>query len=125
MSFTKTAGIVLLLAITVFFAGCTDTVTGGQDSSQGNLRTHYDFKESWGFTQGCYGRVSGYVYNAGNNSADNVQLNFNLINIRTSTIRDSRSVFIGTMDGGQSRTYEATLDGECTENYRIEAVFGK
>ena len=121
----KTAVIVILIVATVLIAGCTDTSTGGQDSSQGNLRAHYEYKESWGFMQGCYGKVSGYIYNTGTLPAENAQLNFNLINTRTGTIRDSKSVFIGTMDAGQSRTYEVLLDGECTENYRVEAVFGK
>lgn len=117
--------IALLLAGILFSAGCVDTGTGGQDSSQGNIRAHYKYLESWGVTQGCYGKVTGYVYNAGNLPADNVQLNFNLINTRTGTIRDSRPLFIGTMEAGQSRTYEVILDGECTEDYRVDAVFAK
>ena len=115
----------MILAGVLLVAGCTDTGTAGRDASQGAIRTHYDYREGWGFTLGCYGRVSGYVYNAGNASADNVQLNFNMINTRTGTIRDSKSIFLGTLEAGQSRTYEAILDGECTENYRVEAVFGK
>ncbi len=120
----KTAVIVLILAGVLLAAGCTGTSTGGQDSSKGNIRAHYEYKENWGVTAGCYSKVTGYIYNAGNLPAENVQLNFNLINTRTGTIRDSRPVFIGTMDAGQSRTYEVILDGECTENYRVDAVFG-
>jgi hypothetical protein len=121
----KTVVIVILLAGILLAAGCTESGSGGQDNSAGNIRTHYDYKESWGATAGCYGKVTGYVYNAGNASADNVQLHFNLINTRTGTIRDSQSVFIGTMSAGQSRTYEVILDGECLEDYRVEPLFGK
>jgi hypothetical protein len=117
--------IVILLGGVLLAAGCTDTGTPGRDVSQGTIRAHYDYKEGWGFTLGCYGKVTGYAYNAGNASADNVQLNFNMINARSGTIRDSKSIFLGTLDAGQSRTYEAVLDGECTENYRVDAVFGK
>jgi hypothetical protein len=121
----ETIAIVILLAAVLLAAGCTQSSTAGQDASQGTIRTHYDYKEGWGFTQGCYGKVTGYVYNAGNESVENVQLNFNMINARTGTIRDSKSIFLGTLEAGRSRTYEAILDGECTEDYRIEAVFGK
>lgn len=121
----ETVVIVVLLVGIILAAGCMETSTGGQDNSAGNIRTHYDYKESWGVTAGCYGKVTGYVYNAGNVSADNVQLHFNLINTRTGTIRDSQSVFIGTMSAGQSRTYEVILDGECMEDYRVEPLFGK
>jgi len=117
--------IVILLVGVLLAAGCTDTGTAGRDASQGSVRTHYDYKEGWGFTLGCYGRVTGYAYNAGNTSADNVQLNFNMINTRTGTIRDSKSIFLATLEAGQSRTYEAVLDGECTDDYKVEAVFGK
>jgi hypothetical protein len=116
--------IILLLVGTLLAAGCMDTGTAGRDISEGALRAHYEYQESWGITQGCYGKASGYVYNAGNLPAGNVQLNFNLINTRTGTIRDSRPVFIGTMEAGQSRTYEVILDGECTESYRADAAFG-
>ena len=121
----RTLIIIAVLGAVLLSAGCTGSGTAGNDASQGALRTHYDYKEGWGFTLGCYGKVTGYVYNAGNVPADNVQLNFNMINTRSGTIRDSKSIFIGSLDAGQSRTYEAILDGECTEDYRVEAVFGK
>jgi predicted small secreted protein len=115
----------LILVATVFLAGCTNTASGGQDTSAGNLRAHFEYKESWSVGQGCYGKVTGYAFNAGAGSADSVVLNFNLIDTRTGTIRDSRQVFIGSIEPGQSRTYETVLDGECTEDYRVDAGFGK
>ena len=121
--------VILIFAImlmgTVFLAGCTNTASGGQDASSGNLRTHFEYKESWSVGQGCYGKVTGYAFNAGDTSADSVVLNFNLIDTRSGTIRDSRPVFIGTITPGQSRTYETVLDGECTEDYRVDAGFGR
>ena len=123
----KTAAIVLviLVAASLFAAGCTGTRSGGQESAQGTLRAHYDYTEGWWFTQGCYGKVSGYVYNTGNLPVESVQLDFNLVNSRTGTIRDSRPVYIGTLGAGESRSYEAILDGECIEQYHVEAIFGK
>jgi predicted small secreted protein len=60
----------ILLVATVFLAGCTNTASGGQDTSAGNLRAHFEYKESWSVGQGCYGKVTGYAFNAGNGSAD-------------------------------------------------------
>jgi hypothetical protein len=47
------------------------------------------------------------------------------VNTGTGTIRDSRSVFIGTVGKGETRTYETVLDGECTQDYRVEIAFEK
>ncbi len=69
--------------------------------------------------------MKGYVYNAGNVSADAVQLHFNLVNTGTGTIRDSRSIFIGPVGKGETRNYETVLDGECTQDYRVDFMFGE
>jgi predicted small secreted protein len=117
----KNAAIVFMLIIAVvFLAGCTTTPAAGQDAEQDAIRTHYEYQESWSIGLGCYGKVSGYAYNTGTLPAENVMLNFNLVNMRTGTIRDSRSVFISTMGPGQSVTFETVLDGECTQGYRVD-----
>jgi len=56
---------------------------------------------------------------------DTVVLNLNLVNTKTGTIRDSRSVFIGTMGVGQSVTFESLLDGECLQDYRVDGTIVK
>jgi hypothetical protein len=58
-------------------------------------------------------------------SADAVQLNFNLVNTGTGTIQDSRSIFIGPLVKGETRTYETVLDGECTQDYQLDFMFGE
>ena len=121
----KLYALILLVVMAALIAGCTGTDIAGLDSSSGNLRAHYDYKESWWVTQGCYGRATGYVYNAGSTPLDNVVLNVNLVNTRTATIRDSRSIYFGTVDAGQSRTFETTLDGECSEKYRVDVMFSR
>jgi hypothetical protein len=68
--------------------------------------------------------MNGYVYYTGNNSADVVQLHFNLVNSGTGTIRDSRSIFAGPLGKGETRNFETVLDGECTEDYRVDFMFG-
>jgi hypothetical protein len=118
-----TAGITALLIALAFCAGCTGTTV--RESRQGDLGAHYETSEHWSPMAGCYEQVSGYVYNAGTMPADNVVLHFNLVNTRTGTIRDSRSVFAGSILPKDSRTYETALDGECMEEYRIDFSFGK
>jgi hypothetical protein len=108
----------------VFLSGCLSS-PAVRESAEEALHAHYEYSESWSPTMGCYERLTGYVYNAGNSSVDSVRLNFNLVNTGTGTIRDSRSIFIGTVGKGETRTYETVLDGECTQDYRVEIAFEK
>jgi hypothetical protein len=119
----NTFTVALLVIALVFFSGCLGS-PAVHDSAQGELHAHYEYTEGWSIGQGCHARVKGYVYNAGNVSADAVQLNFNLVNTGTGTIRDSRSIFIGPVGKGETRTYETVLDGECTQEYRVDFLFG-
>lgn len=112
--------IVLLLAAFVLGAGCLSE-TVANDTSSGTLHAHFEHADSWSPGLGCYAHATGYVYNAGNASADNVRLDLNLVNTKTSAIRDSRQVYIGTLAPGQTQSFETTLDGECTQDYRVEA----
>jgi len=121
----KTAIVLLLIIVGVFLAGCITTPTAGQDTARDTIRAHYEYHDSWSIGLGYYGKVSGYVYNTGNLSVDNVVLNFNLVDSQTGTIRDSRSVFFGTMGAGQSGTFESVLDGECTQQYQVKATIIK
>jgi hypothetical protein len=56
-------------------------------------------------------------------SVENVRLDFNLVNTRTGTIRDSKPIFIGSLVPGGTASYETMLDGECTQDYRVDFVF--
>ena len=122
-SMKGTAGIIVLLIALAFCAGCTSTTV--RESPQGDLGAHYESSEHWSPMIGCYEQVSGYVYNAGTMPADNVVLHFTLVNTKTGTIRDSKSVFAGSIVPKDSRTYEMVLDGECMEEYRVDFSFGK
>jgi PBP1b-binding outer membrane lipoprotein LpoB len=118
----KTAIVSAFLIVVVFLAGCTSAPAAGQEIGQDTIRAHYEHHGDWSFGPGCYEKVSGYAYNAGNTTVDTVMLNFNLIDTKTGTIRDSRSVFIGTLGAGLSRTFETDLDGECVQDYRVEGT---
>ena len=116
--------ITALVIILVFFSGCLSNPVV-RETAQGELHTHYEYSVGWSPGLGCYERATGYAYNAGNSSVDAVRLNFNLVNTGTGTIRDSRSIFIGPVGKGETRTYETVLDGECTQEYRVDLAFEK
>jgi len=114
---------VLLLVITLTTgAGCLSTMNVA-DSSAGPVHAHYEYQDSWSPEYGCYDHLTGYVYNAGNTSTENLRLDFNLVNTGTGTIRDSRSIYIGSIGSGSTLTYEIILDGECSQDYRVDFAF--
>jgi hypothetical protein len=114
---------VLVIAL-VFLAGCTST-PAVRDYTEGALHTHYEYTEGWSLGQGCYERVTGYVYNTGGMPVDAVRLTFNLVNTGTGTIRDSRAVYLGPVGPGITTSFETVLDGECTQEYRVDFIFEK
>jgi len=116
---------VCMLVITlVFLAGCTGT-PAVRDSTEGALHSHFEYKEDWSMGYGCHGRITGYVYNTGSAPVEEVLLTFNLVNTGTGTIRDSRSVYVGSIGQGNTVNYETVLDGECTQQYRVDFSFWK
>jgi len=120
-SMMKTAGLIALIVAAVLCAGCNSTPPNGADIAGNTVRAHYEHHGEWSFGLGCFEKVTGYAYNAGNATVSDVRLNFNLVEVRTGTIRDSRQVFIGPLQAGQSRTFDADLDGECWPDYRVDA----
>jgi hypothetical protein len=120
----KIIAVSVLVIVLVFFSGCLSTPVV-RESALGALHSHFEYSVGWSPTLGCYERVTGYVYNAGNTSFDAVQVNLNLVTSDTGTIRDSQSIFFGPVGAGETRTYETRLDGECTREYRVDFAFGK
>ncbi|MEN6396431.1 MAG: hypothetical protein ABFC78_08115 [Methanoregula sp.] len=125
MMFPKIFHAMLVLVLVIAFTagtGCLSKTTV-QDNSSGSLHAHYEYQDSWSPTYGCYSHLTGYVYNAANVSKENVRLNFNLVNTRTGAIRDSKAIFVGPMGAEDTRSYETILDGECTQDYRVDFSF--
>jgi hypothetical protein len=114
----------MLVITLVFIAGCTGTPTV-RDSTEGELHNHFEYNEGWSSGLGCYGRVTGYVYNTGSTTVDAVILTYNLVDTGTGTIQDSRSVYVGSVGPGNTVNYESVLDGECTQQYRVDFSFWK
>jgi hypothetical protein len=100
--------------------GCTSRTAGGEDLAQGSVRAHYEHHNDWWIGPGCFEKVTGYAYNTGNTTVDPVVLNFNLIEAGSGKVRDSRSVYLGSLGAGQSRAFESDLDGECMPDYRVD-----
>jgi hypothetical protein len=73
----------------------------------------------WSFGLGCYWTADGYVYNSGTQAVDNVQAHVTLIDRTTMAIQDSRSVAVGRLEPGESRSFAVKLDGECGGEYRV------
>jgi hypothetical protein len=119
----KTYGIVALVLTAALMAGsgCVDAVV--RDSVSGDLHAHYGYKDDLSVGLGCYERVSGYAYNSGNTTRDAVSLSFTLVDTGTGSIRDAKTLYIGTLMPGESRTFDTTLDGDCTGHYRTDADF--
>jgi len=125
MSFTKIIPVLFVFLLVIGFttgAGCLSKTTVRDDTAN-SLHAHYEYQDTWSPGYGCYTHLTGYVYNAANASAENTRLNFNLVNTGTGVIRDSKSVYVGHIGAGDTRTYETILDGECTQDYRIDFSF--
>ena len=76
--------------VAVSLAECISTPAVGQETARDTIRAHYAYNTDWPSGIGCYQKVSGYAFNAGNTLAENVAQNFNLVSVSTGTIRDSR-----------------------------------
>jgi hypothetical protein len=119
----KTYGIVALLLTAAFVlgSGCVDAVV--RDSVSGDLHAHYAYKDDLSVGLGCYERASGYAYNSGNVSRETVGLSLTLVDTTTGSIRDAKTLYIGALKPGESRTFDTTLDGDCSGHYRTDAEF--
>ncbi|MGA2917585.1 DUF7490 domain-containing protein [Methanoregula sp.] len=119
----KSYGIVALVLTAAFLlgSGCVDTVV--RDSVSGDLHAHYSSSDDLSVGLGCYERVSGYAYNSGNTTRDTVSLSLSLIDTDTGSIRDAKTLYVGAIGPGESRTFDTTLDGDCSGHYRTDADF--
>ena len=52
-----------------------------------------------------------------------MSLSLSLIDTTTGSIRDAKYLYVGVLSPGESRTFDTTLDGDCSGNYRTDAEF--
>ncbi len=76
----------------------------------------------WSFAKGCFWTVTYQVYNAGDQPEENVILHIELVDTGSNAVRDTRSVYVGTLEPGASTTVVSELDGECTSEYVVRAI---
>jgi hypothetical protein len=108
---------VILLALA---SGCTQATFTNPGEVPGGLNVALSKVDAeWSVGLGCYWTVNGYVYNSGNQSVDEVEAHLTLVDRTTGAIQDSRSVAVGRLGAGESRSFSVKLDGECTEEYRV------
>ncbi len=122
---------VTLIIFLIFLAlsGCVsvltpagpDTFSG--DGSNGTIRVALTGQDShWSFSRGCSWDAVFQVSNTGDAAARNVELYVELVNAGNGSVRDTKKIFIGTLQPGESRSVRMDLDGECTEDYTVRAV---
>jgi hypothetical protein len=110
----------ILLAALILAAGCaqqapaTVVPSGGLSASVSKVEDH------WNLGLGCYWRAYGTVFNTGSTDAVNVVVYVQLIDTSTGNIRDAKTLAMGTLTRGDSRSFEVALDGECSRTYRVE-----
>ena len=77
--------------------------------------------DEWSLSLGCYTIVTGYAYNTGTVSVDNAIVYLTLV-YQDGTIRDSTSVFLGTIEPQGSKSYQVILDRECGKEYSVNTM---
>jgi len=82
------------------------------------LRSEPDFSS----TRGCIWAVTVQVYNTGNTRAENVQVYLELVDAASGAVRDTRTIYVGALPSGESKTVGAELDGDCINEYGLRAV---
>jgi hypothetical protein len=81
------------------------------------VRSGADFSVS----RGCFWTVTVQVYNHGEVEARNVNVQLELVDAGTGAVRDTMEVFAGTLAPGESRMILAELDGDCINEYTLNA----
>jgi len=101
-------------------AGCSRQVPASVVPSDGISASVPSVEEHWNLGLGCYWRAYGTVYNSGSSDEANVIAYVQLIDTSSGNIRDSKTLALGTLAKGDSRSFDVALDGECGRSYRVE-----
>jgi hypothetical protein len=112
---------ILILAIALLLvAGCAEHAPASVVPSGGLSASVSKVEDHWNFGLGCYWKPSGTVYNSGDTEASDAVVYIQLIDTSTGDVRDSKTIALGNLAKGDSRSFEVSLDGECDRSYRIE-----
>jgi len=73
-------------------------------------------------TRGCIWDVNVQVYNPGNTTTGNIQVYLDLVDAASGAVRDTRTIYVGALPPGESKTVIAEFDGDCINEYNLRAV---
>jgi hypothetical protein len=110
----------LSIVLLALFSGCMQATFTNPGEVPGGLNAALSKVDAeWSVGLGCYWTVNGYIYNSGNQSVDDVEAHLTLVDRTTGAIQDSKSIAVGRLGAGESRSFSVKLDGECAEEYRV------
>jgi hypothetical protein len=117
-----------MIAFTLLLSGCVSVpdLSGPGSFEPGTIdgvgvnlvRSEPDFS----LTRGCIWTTTVQVYNTGPVDVRNVQVYLELVDAESGAVRDTRTVYVGALGPGESRTISADLDGDCINEYNLKAV---
>jgi hypothetical protein len=112
---------IILFTITLLLtAGCAQQVPASVVPSGGLYASVSKVEDHWNLGLGCYWRAYGTVFNSADTTARDVVVYVQLIDTSSGNIRDAKTIAVGTLAKGDSRSFEVALDGECDRTYRVE-----
>lgn len=116
------ATLVTLVLILVFITGCStisSSIPPQTSTSSSNIKAVIaGTTDEWSLSLGCYAIATGYVYNTGSATVDNVIVYLTLM-YPDGTIRDSTLIYFGQIPSQESRNFKVILDRECGEEFTI------
>jgi hypothetical protein len=110
----------LILAALILAAGCAQQAPASIVPSGGLSASVSKVEDHWNPGLGCYWRAYGTVFNPGATDAAGVVVYVQLIDTSSGNIRDAKTIAVGSLVKGDSRSFEVALDGECDHTYRVE-----
>lgn len=121
--------LITLAGMCILSCGCLSVLTqssGGETVPAGNdtgLRaTLMDQEADWGLSRGCVWTATFQVSNPGRTTGQNVNLHVEMVNAKTGAVRDTKIIFLGSIEPGGEKTVRVALDGECLDEYTVRAI---
>jgi hypothetical protein len=111
---------IFLLFLGCLIAGCAEHAQSSVVPAGGLSASVAKVEDHWNTGLGCYWKAYGSVFTTGGNSARDVSVYLQLIDTGSGNIRDTRTLELGDLAAGESRSFEIALDGECDHSYRVE-----
>jgi hypothetical protein len=112
--------VVILVIALLLTCGCAEQAPASVVPSGGLSASVSKVEDHWNLGLGCYWRAYGTVYSSADTTARNVVVYVQLIDTSSGNIRDAKTISVGDLAKGESRSFDVSLDGECDHSYRVE-----